>query len=98
MNPTSARPLLNAASMRVLLEKLLRKPINGTGGCCACVQTGNIAAEPARVTMNSRRLIDLVFGSATLDCFFADELSIAASAHRGGQSRAILSLAEDFHF
>src|SRR5258708_20933208 len=69
MNPSAARRLLNAASMRALLEKLLRKPINGTGGCCARVQTGIIAAVLPRITMNSRRLIGLVFGAATRDSF-----------------------------
>jgi hypothetical protein len=29
---------------RVLLEKLLRNPITGTGGCCARVRTGHVAA------------------------------------------------------
>jgi hypothetical protein len=43
--------------MRALLEKLLRKPISGIVGCCALIAIGNIATEPPRRAMNSRRLI-----------------------------------------
>jgi hypothetical protein len=42
-------------------ELLLRKPITGAAGCCACAAIGHVTVAPPRSVMNSRRLFNHLY-------------------------------------
>src|SRR5260370_18215906 len=57
--PVSRKPCRNASSTYTESsgDRLLKNPITGIAGCCACAASGHAAPAPPSSVMNSRLLI-----------------------------------------